>query len=188
MSSVPPKPPPAETGLRFWWVREGEQIRGPYTGRQMLAFLMRGRVKPETPIRPETERDWRPAGEDPEFAGYFREHPVPPAPEPGAGMMPGARRMPAFMILVDGEATPEERIEAILGELGPQLRLMPHVWLLQSVLPVEKILTYLVRQMSTIERLFIVDMRNGSYAFHKFGEDLEPRIARLFEPAGAGRD
>lgn len=180
MSSVPPKTPGEAAGLRFWWLREDEQIRGPYTGKQMLAFLLKGRIRPATLVRPDTEREWRPASEEPEFARYLTG--AMPAYPPEAGP---ARHMPSFVIMVDGGACPAERIEAVIGELGPCYRLTADVWLLQCGLQLEKIRTYLVRQLAAIERLFIIDTRSATYAGYKFGNDLDQHVRKLIESGEA---
>ncbi|MFP3944316.1 MAG: hypothetical protein ACLFWF_10505 [Alphaproteobacteria bacterium] len=186
MSSVPPKSPGEARDLRFWWVREEDRIRGPYTGKQMLAFLLKGFIRPGTPVRPDTEREWRLASDDPEFARYFAEPAAGamPAAPPGTEERP-ARRLPHFVIIADGGACPAGRIEDMIGELGPKYRLTEDVWFLQSALPVEKIRTYLARQLSSIERLFIIDMRTGNWASHKFGEELEEGIRRLIDEGEA---
>jgi len=96
--------------------------------------------------------------------------------------------MPNFVIMVDNEAYPDSRIEAVIGELGASYRLMPHIWLLHCSLQVEKIRTYLVRQLSDIKRLFIVDVHHGAYAFHQFEDELEDRIRDLLKPRESVED
>lgn len=184
MSPPPTKPPERESEARFWWVREEERVLGPYTGKQMLSFLLKGRLNSASHIRPDNETDWRTVSEEPEFARYFAPSAMERNVEGGAAPV----RMPNFVIMVDGEAYPGERIDAVIGELGPHYRLMPHIWLLHCGLQVAKIRTYLVRQLGSIERLFIVDVKTGTYACHKFQEGLEDEIRRLLEHDEATAD
>ncbi len=168
--------PPADAPA--WWVQVQGKAYGPYRPAQIQAFVAEGRVRPQTLVSREPDRDWRPAQD----AGLTGQ--AAPAPLHDTPAIEEDARLANMMIWADLPSGGEDHVDATLIEFGASARIGRDLWVLRTPHPVAVIRAAIAAGLAVGERFLVVDANRGRLAWSNLGLDAETRLRHVWDRRG----
>ena len=172
-----------------WRINVSGQVYGPYTGHQLKAFALEGRIAPHSIVQAGEQGPWITAIDDPVLGQLFIQKQLPSAP---AISTPAPARETAaatehttanFMIIADIRSRASAPFEAAISKMGDSYRLNPLVWLLHTDRGAGQMRNELVQHLGQNDTLFIVDATRGKTAWFNLGPEPDAKIRRVWKRA-----
>lgn len=176
-----------------WRINVGGRVYGPYTGHQLKAFSLEGRIAPHSIVQAGETGPWITAIDDPILGQLFvREcarQAAPAAPISGVGApelaaasvrTDKAAAVANFVIVTDLKGTGTGQLQAAINRLGDNYRVMPSVWVLRSELPAGSIRNELTPMLGRYDSLFVVDTTQNRTAWFNLGPHADAHIRKIW--------
>jgi hypothetical protein len=175
-----------------WRINVSGQVYGPYTGHQLKAFALEGRIAPHSIVQAGEQGPWITAIDDPVLGQLFVQRQLPAAqsigqPSAHSATAEGAQaseHQPAnFVIVADIRSRASAPFEAAISRMGDHYRLNPLVWLLHTDRSSGTIRNELIQYLGQNDTLFIVDATRGKTAWFNLGPEPDSKIRRVWKRA-----
>ena len=175
-----------------WRINVSGQVYGPYTGHQIKAFALEGRIAPHSIVQTGEQGPWITAIDDPVLGQLFVQKQLPAAQAMAQPQTTRADAAPAvgaefatanFMIVADIRSRASAPFEAAISKMGDNYRLNPLVWLLHTDRTSGAIRNELVQHLGQNDTLFIVDATRGKTAWFNLGPEPDAKIRRVWKRA-----
>lgn len=173
-----------------WRINVSGQVYGPYTGHQIKAFALEGRIAPHSIVQAGEQGPWITAIDDPVLGQLFVHKQLPAAQSIGqtsahSATAEGAQtseHQPAnFVIVADIRSRASAPFEAAISRMGDHYRLNPVVWLLHTDRAAGNIRNELIQHLGQNDTLFIVDASRGKTAWFNLGPEPDAKIRRVWK-------
>ena len=170
-----------------WCLKVASKIYGPYTIAQMEAFASEGRLTMDSMIAPAGSKVWRPAKQYSNFQAFFADKPAAKTASfgrsNGAKASSSARGGPSnFLIIFDIVSGAASRLEHIVKNLGPAIRLMDNIWAVSTDQSVTGIKNMLVPHLQIREPIFVIDASNGKSSWQNFTPEKHSQLTTTWKP------
>lgn len=178
-----------------WRINVSGQVYGPYTGHQIKAFAIEGRIAPHSIVQAGEQGPWITAIDDPVLGQLFVQKQLPAAqamaqPRTRAAAADGAQPAAAaefatanFVIVADIRSRASGPFEAAISKMGDHYRLNPLVWLIHTDRTAGAIRNELVQHLGQNDTLFIIDATRGKTAWFNLGPEPDAKIRRVWKRA-----
>lgn len=175
-----------------WRINVSGRVYGPYTGHQIKAFALEGRIAPHSIVQTGEQGPWITAIDDPILGQLFVQKQLPAAQAMAQPQITRADAAPAvgaefatanFMIVADIRSRASAPFEAAISKMGDNYRLNPLVWLLHTDRTSGAIRNELVQHLGQNDTLFIVDATRGKTAWFNLGPEPDAKIRRVWKRA-----
>jgi hypothetical protein len=177
-----------------WRINVSGQVYGPYTGHQIKAFALEGRIAAHSIVQAGEQGPWITAIDDPILGQLFVHKQLPAAqamaqPQTRAATADGAQPAAAefatanFVIVADIRSRASAPFEAAISKMGDNYRLNPLVWLLHTDRSAGAIRNELVQHLGQNDTLFIIDATRGKTAWFNLGPEPDAKIRRVWKRA-----
>jgi hypothetical protein len=175
-----------------WRINVSGQVYGPYTGHQIKAFALEGRIAPHSIVQSGDKGPWITAIDDPVLGQLFVQKQLPSAQalnepqgraataEPHAGHAADVAQA-NFVIVADIRSRASAPFEAAISRMGDNYRLNPLVWLLHTDRTSGAIRNELIQHLGQNDTLFIVDATRGKTAWFNLGPEPDAKIRRVWK-------
>jgi hypothetical protein len=181
-----------------WSINVAGRVYGPYTGKEISAFVKEGRVAPHSIVRAGEEGPWITAIDDPFLVQLFVVETPRKLPQQAVATEAGASvaaTQPAdastqadvqtetnFVIVVEVRAGSPGPIalDSAIKALGQSYRLTHYAWILRSNRTAGAVRNELTRYLGGSDRLFVADTRNSKTAWFNLASDAESQIRKVW--------
>jgi hypothetical protein len=162
-----------------WFVSANSQLYGPYSEEQLIAFAKEGRVTAGTMVRNGRSGPFDEASKVPVLAAIFGATVSPPK----ATAADEARPV-NFVIIADLRQRGAVPFEAAINKLGPNYRLSPNVWMLQSALTAGAIRNELTPTVGGHDNCVVVDATRNKIAWFNLGPQADASLRAIWLKGG----
>lgn len=159
-----------------WFVSANSQLYGPYPEEQLVAFAREGRITAATMVRSGRSGPFEEAGKVPALAAAFGPATTtPPKVTAAEEAKPGN-----FVIIADLRQRGGTAFEGALAKLGPNYRLSPNVWVLQSALTAGAVRNELTPTIGGHDNCVVVDVSRNKIAWFNLGPQADSSLRAIW--------
>lgn len=157
-----------------WFVSANSQLYGPYSEEQLLTFAREGRVTAQTMVRAGRSGAFDEAGKFAALSSAF-------AASPSSSKAPAEDAKPGnFVIIADLRQRGAVPFEAALNRIGPNYRLSPNVWMLQSPLTAGAIRNELTPHVQGHDNCVVIDASRNKIAWFNLGPQADSSLRAIW--------
>ncbi len=154
----------------IWRVLVSDEVYGPYTRGQMLAFIREGRVAPDTRIASGHGAAFVSAGNCAEFAEAF------------GPVTDGAKSEPANYLVASRIAgSHQQDLTRVLNQLGRFAEVAPGLFVLRSVVPLARIRQQIELVVEKDDQVIIVDATHNRIGHIHLGPESDARVRQIWD-------
>ena len=154
----------------IWRVLVGDEVYGPYTRGQVLAFIREGRVAPDTRIASGHGSAFISAGDCAEFAEAF-------------GPLTDTRKSPPTNYLIAsriaGSRMPE--VNRVLNQLGRFAEVAPGMFVMRSTVSLARIRQHIELVIEKDDQVIIVDATHNRIGHIHLGPECDARVRQVWD-------
>ena len=175
-----------------WSINVAGRVYGPYTGKEISAFVKEGRVAPHSIVRAGEEGPWITAIDDPILGQLFvADEPrkvQAQAATAGAGASAVATSTTEaqgvaesnFVIITDLRGTGTGQLQSAIAKMGQSYRLTSSSWVLRCARTAGSIRNELTVHLGRQDSVFVVDTSHNKTAWFNLGPDADVHIRKVW--------
>jgi len=166
------------SGGALWFIRAAGRIWGPYPEARMADFVQEGRLAAETPVASTAEGPFVAASHQ---ARLYRLFASPEADAgPSASGPPEASSSRALLVWASLKSRRPDRLEALIGALGPYVQVEPGLWLVRTSMTPAALRNALTRRLEAEDRLMVLAAPLGQVAWFNLEGETDRTLRQLW--------
>jgi len=167
------------SGAPLWFIRAAGRIWGPYPEARMADFVAEGRVAAETPVAPTAEGPFVAAGHQARLYRLFAG-PEAETGQPAPGPQEAAATSRALLVWASLKSRRLDRLEALIGVLGPYVQVEPGLWLVRTPMTPAALRNALTRRLEAEDRLMVLAAPLGEVAWFNLEGETDRTLRQLW--------